>query len=267
LFSIQKFVILWGQNKIVYRSKARRRYYDHRNLLGGGKLIPLKDDNPRLMTPFVNYGLVICNIAIFIYQLSLPEPEAEMFVHAYGAVPADITQGMNLPSLLTAMFLHGGFAHIIGNMLYLWIFGDNVEGLMGHGRFLGFYLLCGLAATISHIAIEPNSTLPMIGASGAISGVLGAYLIKFPRARVLILVPIFICLTTFRIPALFVLGFWFLTQLTNGLGFLGADMRGGGVAWFAHIGGFVAGVLLIKLFERRQNVEMFRQREFDDFTE
>ena len=230
-------------------------------------MIPLKDDNPRLMTPVVNYGLIVCNIAIFIYQLSMPESEVEMFVHAYGAVPANITQGMHLSSLLTAMFLHGGFAHLIGNMLYLWIFGDNVEGLMGHGRYLVFYLLCGLAATISHIAVEPNSELPMIGASGAISGVLGAYLIKFPRARVLILVPIFICLTTFRIPALFVLGFWFLTQLTNGLGFFHANMSGGGVAWFAHIGGFVAGLLLIKLFERRQNGDMFRRRDYDDFTE
>lgn len=194
-----------------------------------------------------------------------------MFVHAYGAIPADITQGMNLPSLLTAMFLHDMSypipLHLLGNMLYLWIFGDNVEGLMGHGRYLMFYTFCGLAATISHIATEPSSVLPMIGASGAISGVLGAYLVKFPRARILILVPIFICLTTFRIPALFVLGFWFLTQLTNGLGFFHADMSGGGVAWFAHIGGFVAGVLLVKLFERRQNVEMFRRPEFDDLAE
>lgn len=230
-------------------------------------MIPLKDDNPRLITPFINYGLVVCNIAVFIYQLSLPAPALERFVHAYGAIPANITQGMNLPSLFTAMFLHGGFLHLLGNMLYLWIFGDNVEGLMGHGRYLGFYLLCGLAATISHIAIEPSSALPMIGASGAISGVLGAYLLKFPRARVLILVPIFICLTTFRIPALFVLGFWFLTQLTSGLGFFHADMSGGGVAWFAHIGGFLAGLLFVKLFERRQNIERFRQREFDDFAE
>jgi membrane associated rhomboid family serine protease len=230
-------------------------------------LIPLKDDNPRVLTPLVNYGLIACNIAIFIYQLSLPEPEAEVFVHTYGAIPAYITQGSNLSSLLTAMFLHGGFLHLLGNMLYLWIFGDNVEGLMRHGRYVGFYLLCGLAATISHIAIEPGSQLPMIGASGAVSGVLGAYLVKFPRARILILVPIIFFLTTFRIPALFVLGFWFLTQLTNGLGFFQSDMSGGGVAWFAHIGGFVAGVLLIKVFERRQNVEMFRRREFDDFAE
>lgn len=266
MFSIQKIVILWGQNKTVYRSKARGRYYGLCNLLGEGKLIPLKDDNPRVLTPFINYGLVVCNIAIFIFQLSLPEPELERFVHAYGAIPANITQGMNLPSLFTAMFLHGGFLHLLGNMLYLWIFGDNVEGLMGHGRYLGFYLLCGLAATISHIAIEPSSALPMIGASGAISGVLGAYLLKFPRARILILVPIFICLTTFRIPALFVLGFWFLTQLTNGLGFFHADMSGGGVAWFAHIGGFVAGLLFVKFFERRQNVAMVRRRDsFDEF--
>jgi membrane associated rhomboid family serine protease len=266
LFSTRKFVILWGQNKIIYEKQCAIKALRFLQSFRRRKLIPLKDDNPRLMTPFVNYGLIACNIAIFIYQLSLPEPALERFVHAYGAIPANITQGMNLPSLFTAMFLHGGFAHLIGNMLYLWIFGDNVEGLMGHGRYVGFYLLCGIAATISHIVIEPSSALPMIGASGAISGVLGAYLVKFPRARVLILVPIFICLTTFRIPALFVLGFWFLTQLTSGLGFFQTGMSGG-VAWFAHIGGFVAGLLFVKFFERRQNVEMFRRRQFDDFTE
>jgi membrane associated rhomboid family serine protease len=224
-------------------------------------LIPIKDDNPHVLTPWFNYGLLLCNAAVFLYQIS--QPDVDTFVHAYGAIPADIMQGAHLSSLFTAMFLHGGWMHLLGNMLYLWIFGDNIEGLMGHGRYLVFYLLCGVAATMSHIAMMPSSEEPMIGASGAISGVLGAYLVKFPRARVLILVPIIFFLTTFRIPALFVLGFWFLTQLTNGLGIF-ADISQDNVAWFAHIGGFVTGVLLVKLFERRQNLALFRRRDYDN---
>jgi membrane associated rhomboid family serine protease len=226
-----------------------------------GKLIPLKDDNPRVLTPLINYALVICNVAVFFYHNAQPDPQA--FIFEYGAIPAQIMQGTHLSGLITAMFLHGGLLHLIGNMLYLWIFGDNIEGLMGHGRYLMFYLLCGIAATLSHIFLEPASAIPMVGASGAISGVLGAYLVKFPRARILILVPIFICLTTFRIPALFVLGFWSVTQITSSLGILQADM-GSNVAWFAHIGGFVAGLLLIKFFERRQNLEVFRRRRFEE---
>jgi membrane associated rhomboid family serine protease len=217
-----------------------------------------------MLIPFFNYGLILCNVGIYLYQLSLPVEVEQAFIYSYGAVPAHIVHGMNLHTLFTAMFLHGGFAHLLGNMLYLWIFGDNVEGLMGHTRYLIFYLLCGLAATLSHMVIEPSSNLPMIGASGAISGVLGAYAIKFPRARVLILVPIFICLTTFRVPALIVLGLWFLNQLTSGIAGLGLDVSGG-VAWFAHIGGFVVGILLVNFFQQRHNLQIFRRREdFDD---
>jgi membrane associated rhomboid family serine protease len=233
-------------------------------LLEEGKLIPLKDDNPRVLFPVLNYVLIFSNIAVYIYQFTLPAPAEQAFVFSYGAIPAQIVQGVNLPSLFTAMFLHGNWLHLLGNMLYLWIFGDNVEGLMGHGRYIGFYLLCGLAATVSHIAIEPGSQLPMIGASGAVSGVLGAYALKFPRARVLIAVPIFICLTTFRVPALIVLGLWFLTQLTSGLTTIGLEVSGG-VAWFAHIGGFLAGLLLVNVFQRRHPVQVFRRR--DDFSE
>lgn len=223
-------------------------------------MIPLKDDNPRVLTPYCNFGLVLCNVAIFFYQLS--RPDLDSLVHEYGAIPADIMTGTHLSGLITAMFLHGGWMHLLGNMLYLWIFGDNIEGLMGHQRYIIFYLLCGVAATMAHIAMMPNSDEPMIGASGAISGVLGAYLVKFPRARILILVPIFLCFT-FRIPALFVLGFWFLTQLTNGLGGC-ANIGGDNVAWFAHIGGFVTGVLLVKLFERKRDLELFRRREVEN---
>jgi membrane associated rhomboid family serine protease len=227
-------------------------------------LIPLKDDNPRVLTPFFNIGLILCNVAVFIYQFSRPDPD--LFVHAYGAIPVEIMNGQNWSNLITAMFLHGGWLHLLGNMLYLWIFGDNVEGLMGHGRYLIFYLLCGLAATIAHIAVDPSSEVPMVGASGAISGVLGAYVVKFPRARILILVPIFICLTTFRIPALFVLGFWFVKELISGVVTMKMAV-GSQVAFFAHVGGFVAGLLLVKFFERRQNLELFRRRDSEDDTE
>jgi membrane associated rhomboid family serine protease len=226
-------------------------------------LIPLKDDNPRVMFPIFNYVLIFSNVAVYIYQFLMPAEIAQDFILTYGAIPSKIVQGANLYGLFTAMFLHGGLLHLLGNMLYLWIFGDNVEGVMGHSRYLVFYLLCGLAATVSHIAIEPDSTLPMIGASGAVSGVLGAYALKFPRARVLIAVPIFICLTTFRVPALIVLGLWFFTQVTNGLAGLGLDV-GGGVAWFAHIGGFVAGLLLVNFFQRRQSVQVFRRQVYYD---
>ncbi|MDZ7363502.1 MAG: rhomboid family intramembrane serine protease [candidate division KSB1 bacterium] len=225
-------------------------------------MIPLKDDNPRVLIPFFNYGLILCNVAVFIYQFSHPDPD--LFVHAYGAIPAEIMSGQNWSSLITGMFLHGGWLHLLGNMLYLWIFGDNVEGLMGHGRYLIFYLLCGLVATMAHIAVDPTSEIPMVGASGAISGVLGAYVVKFPRARILILVPIVICLTTFRIPALFVLGFWFVKEVISGVVTIKREV-GSQVAFFAHVGGFVAGLLFVKFFERRQNLELFRRRDSDDY--
>ncbi|MDZ7290878.1 MAG: rhomboid family intramembrane serine protease [candidate division KSB1 bacterium] len=222
-------------------------------------MIPLKDDNPRRMWPITNYLLIAANIVVFIYQ----PPDLEAFSRIYGAIPQNIMQGMNLHTLFTAMFVHGNLMHLLGNMLYLWIFGDNVEGTMGHGRYFFFYLLCGLAATFSHIAIESSSQYPMIGASGAISGVLGAYLLKFPHARVLILVPFFLL---FRVPALVVLGIWFVMQLTSGLTSFQADVSGG-VAWFAHVGGFLAGMVLVKLFERRQNFERFRRQDahWEDF--
>jgi len=261
-------------------------------------LIPLKDDNPRELTPWFNYALILCNVAVFIYQYSRPDPHA--FVHAYGAIPDKILHSVNLSSLsklLTAMFLHDGGEHLFLNMLYLWIFGDNVEDRMGHLRYLAFYLLTGIAATLSYVATMPASTEPMIGASGAISGVLGAYLVKFPHARILIFVP-FILL--YRVPALIMLGLWFINQLTQAilhvsfielifilvlwilnqltllrLEFFNQFIRRlltlgladtHGVAWFAHIGGFVAGLLFVKFFERRQNLELFRRRDSEDDT-
>lgn len=214
-------------------------------------MIPLKDDNPRVMVPVVNYVLIALNVLIYFYQFRLSPVDLEAFFRTYGAIPQHITGGHSLYPLLTSMFLHGGLLHLLSNMLYLFIFGDNIEGLMGHTRYFIFYLLSGFGAAALHIFIQPNSPVPMIGASGAISGVLGAYFLKFPRARVLILFWIFFYVTTFRVPALIVLGFWFLMQLSSGLSTIGMEVSGG-VAWFAHIGGFVMGLLAVSFFQRRQ---------------
>ncbi len=213
-------------------------------------MIPLKDENPHRSFPVVTISLIAINVVVFIYQLQMQHAEANAFVHQFGAVPFSIVHGQNLYSPFTSMFLHGGLLHIAGNMLYLWIFGDNIEYLCGHFRFLLFYLLCGFIAFLSHFLTTPFSHIPMIGASGAISGVLGAYALKFPRARVYVLIPLFIWIwRIFRIPAAIVLGFWFLIQIISGLFSSG---RGPGVAWFAHIGGFVAGIVLIRAFEKKR---------------
>jgi membrane associated rhomboid family serine protease len=193
-------------------------------------------------------------VLVFLYQVSLGR-QGEAFVVAFGAMPSALFGGESpspLPATLTvftAMFLHGGLMHIGGNMLYLWIFGNNIEDVMGHGRFIVFYLLCGVAAAYAHAITAPTSQVPMIGASGAISGVLGAYLLLFPRARVLTLIPLGFFTRLDYIPAGWVLGFWIVIQFFNGTLSLGRE--GGGVAWFAHIGGFVAGMALIRVFIRR----------------
>jgi len=219
-------------------------------------MIPLKDDNPTRIIPFVTIAFIVTNIAVFVWQLILPGEHGARAVLRLALVPADLTghAGPDAPALLhtgttllTHMFLHGGVMHILGNMVYLWIFGNNVEDLMGHGRFLIFYLICGLAAAMSQIAVFPRSTVPMVGASGAVSGVLAAYLILFPAARVLTLIFVFVFVRIVAVPAVIVLGLWFLIQLLNA-----GQMRGAGVAWFAHIGGFVAGLLLVALFRRRR---------------
>ena len=215
-------------------------------------MIPLKDDNPRLAFPLINTLLIVVNIAVYLHQFFLPEPESGEFIKAYGVIPAQITEGATYATLFTSMFLHGGILHILGNMLYLFIFGDNIEGSMGSLRYLMFYTLCGLGAAMSHVLIEPMSKVPMVGASGAISGVLGAYMLTYPKARVLVLFPIFIFyVTTFRVPALVVLGLWFLNQLISGL-IIEGDKSQGGIAWFAHIGGFVIGALLVKFFAKKK---------------
>ncbi len=212
-------------------------------------MIPLHDINPRHRFPFVTIALIGINSLIYLYQLFLPETRAMDMVRVYGAIPASISNGQYLFTIITSMFLHGGFLHLIGNMLYLYIFGDNVESVFGSLRFLIFYLLCGILAFASHYILDIDSAVPMIGASGAISGVLGAYALKFPRARVKVLVPLFIWIwRVVAIPAAFVLGFWFVMQLSSAFF---ASTAGGGVAWMAHVGGFVAGLLLMRAYQKR----------------
>ncbi len=222
-------------------------------------MIPLSDDNPSSIAPVVSIGLIVVCVLAFLWQLSLGAEGAQRMVYALGAIPAVLFGVRDLPaeiaivppfaSMFTSMFLHGSWMHLIGNMLYLWIFGDNVEDAMGHIRFVIFYLLCGLAAVLAQALPDPSSVVPMIGASGAISGVLGAYLLLYPHARVLVLVPLGFILQSFRLPAGVVLALWFGLQLLSNLL---APAGQGGVAFRAHIGGFVAGMLLVPLFKYRR---------------
>ena len=207
---------------------------------------PYKDDNPRVLIPFVTYFIIGLNVLVFIYQYFIIQGAqlSEDFIYTYALIPAN-------PSILTifsSMFMHGGFTHIIFNMWFLWIFGDNIESVLGHKKYLLFYFLCGIGAGLSQIQIDPESTIPMVGASGAIAGVLGAYLFRFPRATVHVLVILIIFITFIRVPAMIVIGFWFLSNLTAGIGTLGIEQTGG-TAWFAHIGGFISGVLFNYLFK------------------
>lgn len=219
-------------------------------------MIPLKDINRTRTFPAVTLLLIAVNAAVFVYQLSLGSgPGLTGFFYQFGLVPrALLSMGYwqeagilpGLAPLLTSMFLHGGWMHFLGNMLYLWVFGDNVEDWLGWPRFLLFYLVCGLLAALLQMAVHPGSPIPMIGASGAISGVLAAYLVLFPRARVLTFVPILFFFYLIRLPALIFLGLWFLLQFFNGAVSLTAgDLSMGGTAWWAHVGGFIAGLVLI----------------------
>jgi rhomboid family protein len=212
-------------------------------------MIPLRSTERVYSTAVVTASLIGVNTVIFLYQVMLSRYALNQFVFEWGIVPDQ--RPFHLFSLLTSMFLHGGWMHLLGNMLFLWVFGRNLEDLIGGGRFLLFYLLCGLAAAVVHVISNPYSRVPTIGASGAIAGVMGAYLIKFPRARIVTLF-FFFFITTIELPAAVLLLFWFVMQFVNGVGSLGStDYTGGGIAWFAHVGGFVAGMLLIKAFPAR----------------
>ena len=217
-------------------------------------MIPIRDDNPTRTVAFVTIALIVLNVLAFVYELSLQSgPGVEAFFANFALVPAEFTHAPTpgeLRTVFTSMFLHGGWAHLIGNMWFFWIFGNNVEDSVGHFKFIIFYLVCGIAAAIAQILSAPDSYVPMIGASGAISGVLGAYLLLFPRARVLVLIPIWIILKFIYVPAWLLLIVWFALQLFSGWATVGAR-NGGGVAFWAHVGGFVAGLALIPLFKKR----------------
>ena len=222
-------------------------------------MIPLRDDNPSSTPQIVTIAFIVMCVLVFLWQLSFGPQGGQRIVYALGVVPASLLGQGQLPAELslvspwmtvfTSMFMHGGWMHLIGNMLYLWIFGDNVEDSMGHGRFVVFYLLCGIAAVLAQALPDPSSTVPMIGASGAISGVLGAYLLLYPHARVLVAIPLGFFLHTMRIPAGLVLVLWFGLQLLSSAM---AQPGQGGVAFRAHIGGFIAGMILIPLFKQRR---------------
>jgi membrane associated rhomboid family serine protease len=215
-------------------------------------MIPLRDANPSSSFPFVTVMLILVNVVVFLYETGLGERALNRFILTYGFVPAvyfhlAYTEPWNFFArffpMVSSMFLHGGWMHLIGNMWTLWIFGDNVEDRLGRGRYLLYYLACGLAACYIHYLTGPRSGVPVVGASGAIAGVMGGYFVLFPRARIVTLVPIFIFLQIMTLPAVLFLAFWFFIQLVNGM-VASAASFGGGVAWWAHVGGFIAGALL-----------------------
>jgi membrane associated rhomboid family serine protease len=213
-------------------------------------MFPLSDVIPSRTTPVVTVGLIVVNVTIFLYERSLPEDLLRQFVGTYALIPA----WFSIPALFTSQFLHGGWLHIISNMLYLWIFGDNVEDRLGHGRFLAFYLGAGAVAAILQVLFDPFSGIPMVGASGAIAGVMGAYFILYPYSRVLTAVFLVIFFDIIEIPAVFFLGLWFLLQLLSGIGSLAVGhAAGGGIAFWAHIGGFIAGALIGLVLRSRDN--------------
>jgi membrane associated rhomboid family serine protease len=211
-------------------------------------MIPLRDVIPSRTTPYITVTIIGLNAVAWLFELSLPRRELAIFLQQFGVVPAFFSA----PTLVTSMFLHGSWMHVIGNMWYLWIFGDNVEDRLGHGRFVIFYLLCGFAAAFGQMAMDPQSTLPTIGASGAIAGVMGAYFVLYPQSRVLTLIP-WIFLEIVELPAIVLLGFWFLMQLFSaGAIAATANQASGGVAFMAHVAGFLTGLVGVFVFRKRE---------------
>ena len=228
-------------------------------------MFPIGDEhNGRRLTPVVNYGLIAVNILIFVYQLTLSDvgrnSSLEQFIFRYAAIPDEISSGNDLFTLITSQFLHGGWLHLGGNMLFLWVFGDNVEDTMGHFSYLFFYLLSGIVAGLAQVVVDPGSGIPLVGASGAISGVLGAYITLFPQGKIRTLILLGFFPLVFLIPAWIQIGIWVLLQFFNGFASLGIETQevGGGVAYFAHIGGFLAGFVLVWLFRDQDALD--RQR-------
>src|SRR5215475_4344218 len=212
-------------------------------------MIPLRDVIPSRTTPYITITIIVLNSLAWLFELSLPHEDLNEFLTIYGVVPAYFSW----PTLITSMFLHGSWSHVLGNMWYLWIFGDNVEDRLGHGRFIIFYLLCGIVAAFGQILIDPTSTLPTIGASGAIAGVMGAYFVLYPQSRVLTLIPLIIFWDIVELPAIILLGFWFLMQLVSaGAIAATANSQMGGVAFMAHVAGFLTGVAGVFVFRKRE---------------
>ncbi len=217
-------------------------------------MIPIHDSQKSFSQPLVTVALIVANSLVFLFQVSLDSYTRNDFVYAFGLVP----ERFSWVNVLTSMFLHGGWLHLTGNMLFLWVFGDNVEDILGHGRFLLFYVLCGVAAALGQYAVNPDSRVPMVGASGAIAGVMGAYLVKFPHSRI-VMIGWFLFVFTFELPAYVVLMYWFVVQLFSGIGSIAdAAAHRGGVAFMAHAAGFLAGVALIHVFRTRDRYRLRR---------
>jgi len=223
--------------------------------------IPLKDSSFRLSPPYITFTIILINIFVFIYQSTLPPEALKSWIYSGGVVANQLFNngpiGFATP-FISSLFIHGGLLHLAGNMLYLWIFGDNIESTLGHSKFILFYLCAGIVATLCQIMIQPHADIPIIGASGAISGVLGAYLIRYPRARIQVFVWLILIIKRVWVPAAYVLGFWFILQISNGLGALTFQQEGG-VAWFAHIGGFLAGIALLFTLEPYERKRVWKQ--------
>ena len=213
-------------------------------------MFPLRDTQPSYSRPVITVLLIAINLLVFLFEVSLDPYTRNAFISTYGLVP----DRFSWASLLTSMFLHGGWMHVLGNMWFLWIFGDNIEDILGKGKYLVFYILCGMAAGLTQVLSNPYSRIPTVGASGAIAGVMGAYLIKFPHSRIYSLVTVIFFFTTMDIPAWIMLIYWFVIQFFNGVGTIGYShvSEGGGVAFFAHVGGFLAGIVLVNLMAPRQ---------------
>jgi membrane associated rhomboid family serine protease len=214
-------------------------------------MIPLRDVIPSRTFPFVTITIIVLNALAWFLELSLSPRELREFLYVYGVVPGDF----HVPTLVTSMFLHGSWMHILGNMWYLWIFGDNVEDQVGHGRFVVFYLLCGIAAALGQVMMSPDSMVPTIGASGAIAGVMGAYFVLYPQSRVLTGIFLFFWFEIVEVPAIFLLGFWFLMQLFNAGALAATTSHGGGVAFAAHVAGFLVGAGGIFIFRKRERFQ------------
>jgi membrane associated rhomboid family serine protease len=226
-------------------------------------LIPIKDFNPSRSTPVVTILIIVACSIVFLYEVLLPPDIREVFIRMFAVIPFEVMHGVDIPppdpltpygNLISYQYLHGGFLHIFGNMLFLWVFGDNVEDRLGKLKYFIFYTVCGISAAVIQSLVYPNSNIPLIGASGAISGVLGAYAVMFPRAQILTLIFIFFFIDVIVLPASLWIGIWFLMQFMSALISVN-HLSMGGVAWFAHIGGFITGIILVKMLYRRKNEE------------